>query len=140
MSVDQYERDVAGKPGANAPAEAKTITTLDTLKADKQAEKQRAVEMIEDALNALDRDDREPDAWERDCLAMAIDSIFRGLYGLAETEANLAMTPPNQRGRPSPLPDENLDFTKKVLREVLAQANAEPLRLSPSFGPIVLAE
>lgn len=138
-SLDQHEHDEAAR--ASKADMLPEPTSIEAARLDGvRAEKQLAVETVEDALDALDQDDREPDAWERDCLAMAINCIFRGLYGLAETEANLAMTPPNQRGRPSPLPDENLDFTKRLLRDALVQAKAEPVRLYPCFGPIVVSD
>jgi hypothetical protein len=106
----------------------------------KRAEKAEAVRAINDALRILQRENREPDAWERQSLGTAVNATFRGAYRLAAAEADLAMTPPSMRS-PEWRPSSNEVYkvcSLKNLRAALAEAEADPLRSYPHFGPVVL--
>lgn len=120
-----------------SPAGAAHVSDI---KSEREDERTVAVELIGNHLRLLEREGREPDGWERDCLAHAINAVFRGAYGLAANEAELAMTPVGKRSPSAPLSDA-LDFcTRDVLQQALDAVRQEPLRLSPHFGPIILAD
>ena len=104
--------------------------------AERQKEKDEAVEAVEQALSAIEADNREPDQWERALLVQGVGCLFRGAYRLAAIDAQLAQTPPNER---ADLPDDNsLDrFNLFVLRAGLQEAMAEPLQDYPVWGPVV---
>ena len=107
-------------------------------RAERQQEKDEAVAAIVGALSAIEADKREPDQWERALLVQAIGCLFRGAYRLATVDAQLALTPANERSRTFQQPDTSLDkYGLPLLREGLQEAKAEPLRDYPVFGPIV---
>jgi predicted nucleic acid-binding protein len=106
---------------------------------ERENEKAEAVEAIEQALTTIENQTCEPDQWERALLVQAVGALFRGGYRLATVDAELALTPPNERSRAANLrPDPFLDrYSMSVLRAALREAVAQPLRDFPHFGPIV---
>ncbi len=102
------------------------------------AEKDHATAEIAAVIAALEAEMRQPDLWERMCLVQAITQIFMGAYRLASSNAELARTPIEQRSSLTAAPEEpllercNLDLIKLALVE----AEEEPVRRFPSFGPI----
>src|SRR5579883_3214601 len=53
------------------------------------------------ALNLLDKQCREPDRWEEECLSYALGALACGLYPAAEVELAAFARPPSER-----LPEE----------------------------------
>ena len=101
----------------------------------REQEKNEAVTAIEITLSTVEKEQREPDHWERAFLVQAIDMLFRGAYGLATVDAELALTPLTERSSKPNLPSDPL--FERLLREALREAEAEPLRTWPAFGPVV---
>src|SRR5260370_20271786 len=70
------------------------------------------------ALDLLDKENREPDRWEEECLSYALGAMACGLYLAAEVELAAFARPPEQR---SPeelaiLEKKPRRFTKSMLR------------------------
>jgi hypothetical protein len=72
----------------------------------------------------------------------AIGWLFRGAYRIAAVDAQLALTPANERSRAANLPDDSSlsRFGVSVLRASLREAVAEPLHDHPVFGPVAFAQ
>ena len=87
-------------------------------------------------LDKIDWERREPDPWERAHLVTAISLLFRGAYSLAALQAMNAATAPERRSPEAQLSDVS-PYGLEVLRQALAEANAEPLREWPHLGPII---
>ena len=104
------------------------------------SEKAEALTLITGVLHLIERQRREPDAWERVYLAYALSSVFSGCYGLAATEARLALTPQDERSADAHLPTdavfERCDL--KLLKKVKIEAEAAPVRQFAHLGPVVL--
>ena len=49
------------------------------------------------ALDLLDRQHREPDRWEEECLTYALGAMGCGLYPAAEVELDAFARPPSER-------------------------------------------
>lgn len=94
-----------------------------------------AAKGIETALSALEKAQREPDAWESGYLAHAIGEYFRGMYRLALIDAGTALTPIDRRGDKGPA-DQPEKFSLSALRKAFAGVQDEPIRQFPHFGPI----
>jgi hypothetical protein len=109
---------------------------------EREQERAEAVEAIELTLSAIEGQHREPDQWERAFLLQAVDWLFRGGYRLATVDAELALTPPNERSRASNIrPDATLDRCNiSVLRAAFRDAAAQPVSDFPAFGPIVFTQ
>ena len=107
--------------------------------AERTAEKTQAVADIEGSIAAIEKENRQPDRWERVFLVQAISMLFRGAYGLARTDAALAVTAPSGRSLTPYLPTDPLydRINIPMLRHALREAEAEPVRDYPHFGPIV---
>jgi hypothetical protein len=106
---------------------------------EREAEKEDAVTAVEEALAIIEEQQREPDQWERVFMVEAIGAIFRGAYGAARTEIAVGMTPPSGRSPVPMLPKDPL-FDRcniALLNHALREAEAEPVRRFPHFGPIV---
>ena len=58
----------------------------------REAEKADALANISLVLNRLQDERRQPNAWERVHLVYAFFAVFAGCYGLAATEARIALT------------------------------------------------
>lgn len=115
---------------------------IDEHRAERQREKDAALAAVEQALAAIEADSREPDQWERVFLVQAIGWLFRGAYRIAAVDAQLALTPANERSRAANLPDDSSlnRFGVSVLRASLREAVAEPLHDHPVFGPVAFAQ
>jgi hypothetical protein len=106
--------------------------------AERVQEKADAVGAIENTLATIEGQRREPDLWEREFLRQAIGWLFRGGYRSAAVNAELALTPHNQRSpltniRPDPLLDR-CDIA--LLRSAFQESTAQPVREFPHLGPI----
>jgi hypothetical protein len=92
------------------------------------------------ALNRLSDERRNPDLWERVCLVRALGEVFSGCYGLAITDARLALIPPKERSPTAKLPIdpfiERCDLP--LLMKAWRAAMVEPVRQFPHLGPIVV--
>ena len=73
------------------------------------------------ALDLLDKQNREPDRWEEECLTYALGAMACGLYPAAQVELDAFARPPAQR-----TPEELTElegkprrFTKTMLRHGL---------------------
>ena len=106
---------------------------------ERERERNEAVEAIEQALSAIEGQRREPDPWERAFLLQAVSWLFRGGYRIAAVDAELALTPPNERSRASNLrPDPLIDrCNMSVLRTAFQEAAGQPVSDFPAFGPII---
>jgi hypothetical protein len=102
----------------------------------REAEKAGAVEALGEVISGIEARRREPDRWERNCLAHAFRMMSSGLYGAARTEVTSAWTPPSGRSS-APLPsDPSIDgFNLALLKDLLRRAQAEPVK--PFAEPIV---
>ena len=98
-------------------------------------EKTEAEKAIAAALNHIESENRPADAWEKAHLAGALNSVFRGAYLLALTQAGLASVPDTERSRaPIYLDDDIAAMRLQQFRIALAAAEAEPVREFPHFG------
>ena len=72
-------------------------------------------------------------------MLQAISWLFRGGYRIAAVDADLALTPPNERSRASNLrPDPVIDRCNiSVLRRAFQEAVAQPTSDFAAFGPII---
>jgi hypothetical protein len=105
-------------------------------------EKDEALKYVGDVLDLLDRRGRPLDHWERVNLVTAASSLFHGAYRLAAVQANLALTPPDERGAGPALPKDDIYMRADVamLRQALREVEAGPVEPFPIFGPIVFAQ
>jgi hypothetical protein len=102
----------------------------------REAEKAAAVEALSEVISGIEARRREPDRWERDCLAHAFRMMSSGLYGAARTEVTSAWTPPSGRSSPLLPSDPAIDgFNLAVLKDLLGRAEAEPVK--PFAEPMV---
>jgi hypothetical protein len=107
---------------------------------ERQADKNNALQIVENALAIIEKENRDPDAWERQSLARAINAIYRGAYNLAAAEARFALVPSEER-EPGwqASADVPIDlFNAGVLRQAMVKVKGEPIRHSPHFGPVLL--
>jgi len=106
---------------------------------ERTAERDEAVTLLDAAFSTIEAQGREPDAWERSCLAQGINAAYRGAYGMAATEADLALTPAAERSAQWKPSADVAKFTTVALWRALAEVAVEPAREFPHFGPIVSA-
>jgi len=81
----------------------------------------RLARTFADALDLLDKQQREPDRWEEECLTYALGAMACGLYPAAEVELDAFARPAAER-TPEELAElENKPrrFTKAMLRHGL---------------------
>jgi hypothetical protein len=100
----------------------------------RESEKKDAEAAILVVLGAIEAEGRQPDDWEKKSIVHALDDVFRGLYRLALSEADLALTPKNERNAAPVLLDPEvaqLDLVR--LKAILDEARLEPVR-PPLFG------
>ena len=73
------------------------------------------------ALDLLDKENREPDRWEEECLSYALGAMACGLYSAAEVELDAFARPPSQRPADelALLERKPRRFTKVMLRHGL---------------------
>jgi hypothetical protein len=117
------------------------MTNLDSHLSDRTTEKNHAVASVEAALATIEGEGRQPDQWERVYLVQAIGMLFRGGYRLSAVDAELALSPLDQRSRAPIAPDPFLDRCDiSLLREGLREAAAQPVSSFPAFGPIVFTD
>jgi len=95
----------------------------------KEEEMQRSIEHLyrlartfSAALDLLDKQHREPDRWEEECLSYALGAMACGLYPAAEVELEAFARPPSERTPDELAQLENRPrrFTKTMLRHGLA--------------------
>ena len=106
---------------------------------ERERERRNAVAAIDEAFDAIEQQQREPDQWERVYLVHALSSLSRGIYLLARTEADLALTPPDERSPTPELPADPIlnECDVARLRDVLRAIAAEPVRPYQHFGPMI---
>ncbi len=124
--------ELAARTGMPAPVCGK-VAGEDPI-ATRDRDKTIACQKIEAALSALAGQQREPNEWELECLADAIEALYRGQYKFAMAKVDLMAERPDPNYKP------NRDVSKFSLaslgRDFRAVA-AEPVRQRPHFGPIV---
>ena len=103
---------------------------------ERDAEKAQGVAAIENALDDIEKQHREPDEWERFHLAHAFVMIFTGIYLAAPADVALAMIPPGDRIATVTLPTVFGNCGLVVLRQALRAARDEPVRPFPHLGPV----
>lgn len=82
------------------------------------------------ALDLLDRQNREPDRWEEECLSYALGAMACGLYSAAEVELSAFSRPVAERlaEEVALLEEKPSRFTKEMLRhgfDYVVQRNLE---------------
>ena len=90
-------------------------------------------------MDGEEHEHRNPDAWERVCLAQALLAFFSGCYELATSEARLALTTPDQRSPTTNLPNDPI-FSRcdlPLLMQELRKAKTEPVKQFPHFAAIL---
>lgn len=108
----------------------------------REAEKSTALAEIANVLQIVDCERRMPDRWERVCLFDAFTAIFAGCYGVATSEARLALIPASKRSLEvrlsnSPIYDQ---CDLPLFTRVFQAAQSEPAHRFPHFGPVELKE
>jgi hypothetical protein len=86
------------------------------------------------ALDLLDRQDREPDRWEEECLSYALGAMACDLYLAAEVELAAFARPLDERSPEelAVLAKKPRRFTKSMLRHGLAYVlNRQDMDLPP---------
>jgi len=87
------------------------------------------------ALDLLDKQKREPDRWEEECLSYALGAMACGLYLAAEVELAAFARPPHERSAEEvlTLAKKPRRFTKLMLRHGLDYVvNREEGAMPPS--------
>jgi hypothetical protein len=88
------------------------------------------------ALDTLDKQDREPDRWEEECLSYALGAMACGLYLAAEVELEAFARPVSERPEEevAALKAKPRRFTKAMLRHgleyVLKRESLQPVAAS----------
>ncbi|MGS1032959.1 hypothetical protein [Burkholderia glumae] len=77
-------------------------------------------------LDALDKEDREPDRWEGQYIAQAIGFLLAQWYHAAATAAVIAMTPSGERAKPETWDRADDTVTGRALRDALEYAAGKP--------------
>ena len=112
-----------------------TMNSTDPQLEQRTADRDRAIEAIAKILDTVEAQSRQLDDWEKMSVASALNSVVRGAYLLALTEANLAMKPIHQPAELKVrLEPQIAELDLDGLRRVLADAQAEPVREFPAFG------
>jgi hypothetical protein len=93
-------------------------SSIDQSNADQQ---DRLHQTFTAALDHLDKQQREPDRWEEECLSYALGAIACGLYPAAEVELAAFWRPENERPSEdvATLEGKPRRFTKAMLRHGL---------------------
>ena len=94
---------------------------------ERDEEKADAVEVIREALDALEEAGGGFDAWQHHYLLQAFDHLHQGRYGEAITFAEDALTPPQERNAAS-IPDPVKRATLAELRRDLDHVEAGAMR------------
>jgi len=83
---------------------------------------QRLTRTFTAALDLLDKQQREPDRWEEECLTYALGAMACGLYPAAQVELDAFARVPAERTPEelAMLDDKPRRFTKAMLRHGLA--------------------
>lgn len=102
---------------------------------EREQQKENAITYLEQVIAGIEAERREPDAWERCCLANGIASASRGLYDLAWVDADLALTPEDKRSPTAKL-DANT-YSLAQLKDALVQVKTEPVQPFRQFGPVI---
>ena len=81
----------------------------------------RLARTLADALDLLDKQQRDPDRWEEECLTYALGAMACGLYPAAQVELDAFARPPSERTPEELVELENKPrrFTKAMLRHGL---------------------
>jgi len=107
---------------------------LDDWELQRRKEKTQAVERIEYVFSTVEKKSHEPDEWERECLVDTISALSKGLYGLALSSAEKALTPASERN-PDYFPREGAKYDDDLatLQQAFTSAKIEPVRLQRDF-------
>ena len=70
-----------------------------------------ALTLMERVLTAVEAENREPDAWEADHLAFALQFMQHDLFSAAMNSIKLAITPATQRSASNPVPHVNVGLS-----------------------------
>jgi len=103
---------------------------------ERATEKALACDAFEEVLLVIEAEIREPDDWERVCLADALAALSRGAYRQARMLAEKALTPVYERSNVSRSSEFN-SLSLSMLTRSFATVRAERLRASPHLGPII---
>ena len=109
---------------------------------ERKRDKRIASAWLREGIATIGAEGRQPDMWERVCLAHGISALLRGQYSMSAMDAELALTPPARRS-PQWRPPSDPFFARcdlAVLSNALAEVEQEPVRPFPHFGPIVFAD
>jgi hypothetical protein len=106
---------------------------------EREADKAAAVEALDEAISHVEAQGREPDQWERICLARAFQMMCSNAYGATRTEAVLALTPPSDRIPSRFFPSDPIfdEFNLTLLKDLLRQARNAPVEPFARLGPVI---
>lgn len=102
------------------------------------AEKQSAIDRLDQAMGFLKMQTREIEKWEIVCMAEGISCLYHGIYRLAYSQAFQALADKQHHEAPAKLPDYN--FTLQQLIDALDKVRHMPVEPYPIFGKIILTD
>ena len=108
----------------------------------REAEKSAVLAEIAAVLDVIGRERRMPDHWERVCLFDAFTAVFAGCYGVAISQARLALIPASERSSEVRLLTDPIydQCDLPLFTRVFQAAQSEPAHRFPHFGPVKLKE
>jgi len=117
------------------------MTPLESHNRQRQEDKDAALAEIAAALAHIEGEARQPDHWERVHLAAAFTAIFSGFYGIALTNARLALTSVAERSPLALLPSDVIydQCELPLLHEIWQAARFAPVKAFANFGPVEIA-
>ena len=122
-------------------ASVRSVTQHGATLQERVATKRKAVAALRYACAAIERQQREPDPWERAYIKRGIDLLIAGAYDAVQPEVESALLAPAQRSlRAQPLVDPVLDrLTLVRLKRELNAAARKPVMPNPDptrFRPL----
>jgi predicted nucleic acid-binding protein len=135
-----FEDNESGDAAAQLPpppVEVHQMTNAE--RSAREYEMRNAVDAVQASISFFEKEKREPDFWEKDCLVEAICAIGRGNYYYAVNEVYLMFIPQSEREMKTELDNKIEKFNLSRLRKALEAVAAEPVRRFPHFGPIIFA-
>ena len=85
--------------------------------------------VIEEVLNQINSENRNPTIWECDCINNAMGSVLFGSYTLAANNALSCFTPKNEVSKPAEWWIETEEYSTETLKSCLEQVKGYPPRV-----------
>ena len=93
----------------------------------RNAQKRYIEDLIQDVLNELKSEQRQPDDWERSAISYALDCLRDGVFSAALYEAAVALTPEFERSTEFSISPANYALTLDDLERKLTATRDLPL-------------